>query len=412
MAAAGDHGKVTTILSIDGGGVRGLIPATILAFLESELKTLDGKDARVAHYFDVVSGTSTGGLVTAMLTTPTGENRPLFEANEIKTFYFEQGPHIFPREPTKTAVMLFRISGWFEKIKKWAEWLETPVEYTVTFVKWVEKALRPKYNGTALHDIIKKVMGKTRLHETITNVIIPSYDIKFLQPVIFSTLKAKLDPSKDDVLLADVCIATSAAPSYFPPYYFEHKPSNGVPRKFNLIDSGVAANNPTLRATIEAAREMSQNKIVAHCLKNIDSSKLLVLSLGTGSARRDEKLQVADHNSWGIFQWFMGQDPDYTTPLLDVLTTATEDMVDIYMSAFFNVSGYSDNYLRIQDDSLKYSEAALENSHRENLEHLEKIRNQLLENPVSALKLETGSLYEPIDNTFKYKDRFAKKLSD
>ncbi|BFG37203.1 hypothetical protein CerSpe_234770 [Prunus speciosa] len=349
-----------------------------------------------------------------MLTTPTGENRPLFEANEIKTFYCEQGPHIFPREPTKTAVMFFRISGWFEKIKKWAEWLETPVEYAVTFVKWVEKALRPKYNGTALHDIIKKVMGKTRLHETITNVIIPSYDIKFLQPVIFSTLKAKLDPSKDDVLLAAVCIATSAAPSYFPPYYFEHKPSNGVPRKFNLIDGGVAANNPTLLAIIEAAREMSQNKIVAHCLKNIDSSKLLVLSLGTGSARRDEKLQVADHNSWGIFQWFMGQDPNFTTPLLDVLTTATEDMVDIYMSAFFNVSGYSDNYLRIQDDSLKYSEAALDNSRRENLEHLEKIRNQLLENPVSALKLETG-LYEPIDNTFEYKDRlaqFAKKLSD
>lgn len=87
---------------------------------------------------------------------------------------------------------------------------------------------------------------------------------------------------------------------------------------------------------------------MAHCLKNIDSSKLLVLSLGTGSARRDEKLQVADHNSWGIFQWFIGPDPDYTTPLLDALTTATKDTVDMYMSAFFNASGYSDNYLRIQ----------------------------------------------------------------
>lgn len=87
---------------------------------------------------------------------------------------------------------------------------------------------------------------------------------------------------------------------------------------------------------------------MGHCLKNIDSSKLLVLSLGTGSARRDEKLQVADHNSWGIFQWFIGPDPDYTTPLLDALTTATKDTVDMYMSAFFNASGYSDNYLRIQ----------------------------------------------------------------
>ncbi|KAH0994603.1 hypothetical protein GBA52_018467 [Prunus armeniaca] len=272
MAAAADHGKVTTILSIDGGGVRGLIPVTILTFLESELKTLDAKDARVANYFDVVAGTSTGGLVTAMLTTPNGENRPL---KQMKSKHFILN-------------------------RKWAEWLET-----LTFVKWVEKALRPKYNGTALHDIIKKVIGKARLHETITNVIIHSYDIKFLQPVIFSTLKAKHDPSKDDVRLADVSIATSAAPYYFPPCYFEHKPSNGVPRKFNLIDGGVAANNA---CTL--------------------------------------------------------------------------------------------------DDSLKYSEAALDNSRRENLEHLEKIGNQLHEKPVSALNLENG-LYEPIDNTFKYKDGLA-----
>lgn len=102
----------------------------------------------------------------------------------------------------------------------------------------------------------------------------------------------------------------------------------------------------TLLAIIESAKEMSPNKNVAHCLKNIDSSKLLVLSLGTGSSKRDEKLEVDENEPWGIFQWFVG--PKDTTPLLDVLTTATEDMVDIYMSAFFNVSGYNDNYLRIQ----------------------------------------------------------------
>ncbi|CAL2269555.1 unnamed protein product [Prunus armeniaca] len=307
MAAAADHGKVTTILSIDGGGVRGLIPATILAFLESELKTLDAKDARVANYFDVVAGTSTGGLVTAMLTTPNGENRPL---KQMKSKHFILNRVLISSLGNQPYDDYFGMSI-------------SPIidEETLTFVKWVEKALRPKYNGTALHDIIKKVIGKAQLHETITNVIIPSYDIKFLQPVIFSTLKAKHDPSKDDVRLADVSIATSAAPYYFPPCYFEHKPSNGVPRKFNLIDGGVAANNAVHSLCWQSLRLLGRClkiKNVAHCLKNIDSSKLLVLSLGTGSARRDEKLQVADHNSRGIFQWFMGPDPDYTTPLLDV----------------------------------------------------------------------------------------------
>ncbi|KAI4321534.1 hypothetical protein MLD38_034902 [Melastoma candidum] len=51
------YGNLITILSIDGGGIRGIIPGTILAFLESELQKLDGEDARLADYFDVISGT-------------------------------------------------------------------------------------------------------------------------------------------------------------------------------------------------------------------------------------------------------------------------------------------------------------------------------------------------------------------
>ncbi|CAO2149730.1 unnamed protein product [Urochloa humidicola] len=67
-------GKLITILSIDGGGIRGLIPATIIAFLEAKLQELDGPDARIADYFDVIAGTSTGALLTAMLTTPDDNN--------------------------------------------------------------------------------------------------------------------------------------------------------------------------------------------------------------------------------------------------------------------------------------------------------------------------------------------------
>ncbi|XP_037419641.1 patatin-like protein 3 [Triticum dicoccoides] len=61
------YGSIVTVLSIDGGGVRGIIPGTILAFLEEKLQELDGPDVRIADYFDVIAGTSTGGLVTAML---------------------------------------------------------------------------------------------------------------------------------------------------------------------------------------------------------------------------------------------------------------------------------------------------------------------------------------------------------
>jgi patatin-like phospholipase/acyl hydrolase len=61
------------------------------------VQKLDGEEARIADYFDVIAGTSTGGLVTAMLTSPNEENRPLFAAKDIKDFYLKQGPKIFPQ---------------------------------------------------------------------------------------------------------------------------------------------------------------------------------------------------------------------------------------------------------------------------------------------------------------------------
>jgi patatin-like phospholipase/acyl hydrolase len=122
-----DKDKVVTVLSIDGGGVRGIIPATILAFLEEELKVrrcllvhiylfidllvyfsvnssfvsaqkLDGPDVRIADYFDVVAGTSTGGLLTVMLTAPDKNGRPLFDAKDLAKFYIDESPKIFPQK--------------------------------------------------------------------------------------------------------------------------------------------------------------------------------------------------------------------------------------------------------------------------------------------------------------------------
>ena len=61
------------------------------------VQKLDGEDARIADYFDVISGTSTGGLVTAMLAAPDENNRPVFAAKDINDFYLNHCPHIFPQ---------------------------------------------------------------------------------------------------------------------------------------------------------------------------------------------------------------------------------------------------------------------------------------------------------------------------
>ncbi|KAE8714402.1 Patatin-like protein 2 [Hibiscus syriacus] len=115
------YGNLITVLSIDGGGVRGIIPGTILAFLESQLQKLDGEEARLADYFDVIAGTSTGGLVTAMLTAPAPSpksNRPLFAAKDINDFYLQHCPKIFPQDgsPFASVTNLFKSlsAHWFE----------------------------------------------------------------------------------------------------------------------------------------------------------------------------------------------------------------------------------------------------------------------------------------------------------
>lgn len=134
----------------------------------------------------------------------------------------------------------------------------------------------PKYDGKYLHNLLREKVGKIKLHQTLTNVVIPTFDIKLLQPTVFSSyavsfellfrflppkkyrrpyliqvndafflcmVQVKNDPSLDAVL-ADVGIGTSAAPTFLPAHYFETKNSDGSVRKFNLIDGGVAANNP------------------------------------------------------------------------------------------------------------------------------------------------------------------------
>ncbi|KAG6402863.1 hypothetical protein SASPL_135077 [Salvia splendens] len=167
------NGRLITILSIDGGGIRGIIPAKILEFLESELQKLDGEDARIADYFDVIAGTSTGGLMMAMLTAPDANNHPIYAAKDIA--------------PGLLGLMDILVG--------------------------------PKYNGKYLQELTREILGETRLHHKLTNVVVPSFDIKLMQPTIFSSYEVKNLDYKD-VLLSDICIATSVAPTYFPQHSF------------------------------------------------------------------------------------------------------------------------------------------------------------------------------------------------
>ncbi|KAL0450309.1 UNVERIFIED_CONTAM: Patatin-like protein 3 [Sesamum latifolium] len=381
LSNAQTKGRMVTVLSIDGGGIRGIIPGTILAHLESKLQELDGPNARIADYFDVIAGTSTGGLITAMLAAPGSDNRPVFAASNITSFYLEHCPKIFPESRRNNFVG------------------------TITNL-----VAGPKYDGKYLKSLVQELLGSVTVSQTLTNVVIPTFDLKRLQPIIFTTKDGKANVSKN-ALLSDVSLGTSAAPTYFPPHYFETQDSDGKTRSFDLVDGGVAANNPTLMALTHISKEILLGKFELVDMQPMDSNRMLVLSLGTGLAQFEEKYNAGDAAKWGLLGWVYNKG---ATPLLDIYGDASSDMVDIHVSTLFQSLRNEKNYLRIQEDRLAGDASSLDISTTKNMQTLMQIGDSLLKKPVSRVNLETGRP-EPVQGEGTNEQalaRFAKLLSD
>ncbi|POO02751.1 Patatin-related protein [Trema orientale] len=383
-------GNMFTVLSIDGGGIRGIIPGTLLAFLESKLQELDGPDARLADYFDVISGTSTGGLVTTMLTAPNKDNRPLFAAKDINDFYLEQTPKIFPQN-----------SG---------------SDFFGSIASWFDTLTGPKYDGKYLHSLLNSLLGDLTLNQTLTNIVVPAFDIKLLQPVIFSTNDGKENALKN-ARLADICISTSAAPTYLPAHNFTTSDGKGNTRSFDLIDGAVAANNPTMLAISHILRQMTRKN--SELMKEyddvvepvMDGKRMLVLSLGTGAAKLEEKYNAAKASEWGLINWIFNNG---STPIIDIFGDASSDVVDFLVSTLFQSRNHKKNYLRIQDDTLIGNESSVDVATSENLQRLVEIGKRLLDKPVSRADLETGR-YQTIKGEGTNAEaltNFAKLLSE
>ncbi|KAF7076191.1 hypothetical protein CFC21_080882 [Triticum aestivum] len=369
--------KLVTILSIDGGGVRGIIPATVLAFLEKELQKLDGPDARIADYFDVVAGTSTGGLLTVMLTARDKDGRPLFDAKDLAKFYIDESPKIFPQKDSifsKIGTALGMVTG-------------------------------PKYNDKYLQSLLRRHLGQTKLDGALTSVVIPAFDIAHLQPTIFSSFQLKNQPAKN-ALLSDIAIGTSAAPTFFPAHYFETVDGKGGTRAFNLIDGGVAANNPTLCAMSHVAED-----IIVAGNGDLLGKSYMVISIGCGTSSNPKgKYSAKDTAKWGILNWIL---KGGTVPILDMFNAASGDMVDIHLSVLSAALGSSHQYLRIQYDQLSGSAGSIDDCSKANLDKLVEIGNELLGKKVSQVDLETGRNVEVPDEGTNADQlaKFAKQLS-
>ncbi len=274
------------ILSIDGGGIRGIIPALILA----EMERRSGK--RISDLFDLIAGTSTGGILGLGLVAANEDGRPAFTAEELVGFYEKDGPEIFNR------------SVWHR-------------------VRSVGGLGEEKYPSEGIDRTLKDRFAERRLSETLTHVLITSYDIELREPHFFKSLSAASD-SRRDFLLADAARATSAAPTYFEPARISAKP-NELP--VSLVDGGVFANNPAACALVEAI-----------CDHGANPSDLVMLSLGTGELTRPILHEEAA--SWGLARW--------AQPILNVVFDGVSDTVNYQVENIMKMLNGPGRFLRLQ----------------------------------------------------------------
>jgi len=195
--------KPFKILTIDGGGIKGLYSSKILEHLEDKYK------CSISDYFDMICGTSTGGLIALALALK-------IPAKDVSKFYEDHGKKIFPKR-TKFGGII-RQSLW-----------------------------RGKYNDKALRAALQSIFQEKKIADSQNLLCIPSYSLTDARPWVFKYdhREGKLDRD-NKALCVDVALATSAAPTYFPLSEIDYYD------KKQFIDGGVWANNPTVVGVIEA----------------------------------------------------------------------------------------------------------------------------------------------------------------
>lgn len=269
------------ILCVDGGGIRGLISALTIAELERLLQDRDGPGARIADYFHLFAGTSTGGLIALALTRP----NPAPGA-ELAGFYTEDGPKIFDR-------------GLLRKLRTgWG-------------------TIGPKYDSGPLREAVIRRLGDGRIAEAKRELLVTSYDMTDRAPYFFKKWKAEKFPNLN-FSVVDAALSTAAAPTYFPC----HEPEKL--RGHALVDGGVFAANPAVAAIAEALGRTSDPRPTLE--------DMLVVSIGTGDFGTG--FSPSEVRGWGDLGWIAGGGNE--PPILSAMLGGSSDGTDYWAHMLLN----------------------------------------------------------------------------
>ena len=228
------------ILSIDGGGIKGIFPAAILTYLEENC--LDGQP--IGDYFDLIAGTSTGGIIALGLGAG-------LTARSLLDLYVNEGHRVFPPEQRASSQRL------------------------------LSRLSRNRYDRAALDELLLQALGTRTLRESRYRLLIPATEAKHGDPAVYKTPHHPGYFLDGDKPMVEVAAATSAAPTYLSPV---------IQDGYILLDGGIWANNPTMMGLVEALT----------CF-TVQREQIVILSIGCGQdGFRINSKQTAGA---GQFQW-------------------------------------------------------------------------------------------------------------
>ncbi len=301
------HNKINEdvfrVLCIDGGGMKGFYSALLLSVFEKHYSI------KVSDCFDLICGTSTGGILTLGLSLG-------LPAHEVASFYKEKGQDIFP------------------KLSKG---------------KQIFRALKgPLYSGAVLRKNLEDILGDNKIKDAKTQICIPAINIQTNKPIVFKKDHNKKLSRDNDLLMVDVALATAAAPVYFQSHEIS-KISD------QLIDGGLCYNNPSLIGLTES---------LEYFLENDKKNQCAILSIGNISSN----LVMRKHKVGSIWNWM--QPPKF--PLLELTlnsqSNATHEVMKILQRS---KTVPLTKYERIQEENYTEKDISLDSANSKAISKME-----------------------------------------
>ncbi len=275
------------ILSIDGGGMRGIVSAVLLQSLEEKLCLYSNKpNAKIGDYFDLVAGTSTGSILTALYLYANERGESKFTAKEVTQAYIDYGSYILKKQ------------------------------FGYPF-------FGARYTNRYLEEMLDSFFHEDTLGELRKPCLLTAYDITSRKAVFFNSVTGRADEERN-YRLKDAILSSCAAPTYFPPTCKKAKGGcYGC-----LVDGGVVANNPSMCALIEAMK-----------LPDCDTIGDTFL-VSVGNVKNTKSYTYHKAKLWGLFQW--------AVPMFDILMDGSEQTVDYELRRLYKSIRCPQAYIRLQ----------------------------------------------------------------